>query len=194
VSTTRGRGRPKSVDEQELVERIRTSDDLLRIRDALIANDEPPGQSSGCIFWLDAVRAGDPTGGCHRVSAFRYRTMLARLPEIPLPPASRRRRRADTRGFASTRLLSVASGAGLLALAAQPGPVALRALAAVVAPIMPEASDGDGAGEIRGPALTLVPFAPDGVRECGPVALSSARPARDGYTRSEFLDELEDVA
>ena len=188
MTTTRGRGRPKLFDELELVDRIQNRDDLFRIQEALVANGEPAGQSRGLIFWLDSLRAGDPTGGYGPTSAKRYRAMLARLPEIPLPPANRRTRRAAARGAVSTRLLAAVGSAGILAFAAQPGPVALRLLALGATPIMPEQSSKAESADSGGdePPLRLV--AAGEARECVPGAGSAHRCRRVGYTPAPALE------
>jgi len=189
VSETRGRGRPKLVDELELVEQIGSREDLFRIQEALVANGEPAGQSRSLIFWLDAVRAGDPTGGYGERQRRYFRAMLARLPEIPLPPANRRRRRTAARGSAAVSLLAGSAGAGaLLVFAAQPGPVALRLVAALGAPIMPEASGDDVAAEIPGLVLILGARSADVARECVPAARSVPPATHVGYTLATLAE------
>jgi len=177
----RGRGRPKGFDELEAVDRIRTREDLFVIRDALVANGEPAGQSSGCIVALDRIRSGDPTGGVSRMQLSRYRAMLARLPEFPLPAPSRRRRRTAARGFASPRLLAGGSGAGIMALAAQTPSVALRAIGLAGPPIILDRVQSDSPAEIPGRVVLLRPRAADGIRECVPGAGLDPRPTRAGY-------------
>ena len=86
---TRGPGRPKAYDEDELLGRVKSIDDLVRVRDALEANGEG-GTARGTFSWLVAKWAGDPTGGAHYDSATRYRAALARLPHDPLGHSRRR--------------------------------------------------------------------------------------------------------
>jgi len=137
---TRGRGRPKAFDEHELLERVRSIDDLVRVRDALEANGEG-GTARGVFGWLVALWAGDSSGGVHAGSAARYRAALARLDRDPLnAPKGRKSVRAQ-RGAAGLRLVMAGAGAGALALAALSSPQALPALARLAAPIIPPTPD-----------------------------------------------------
>lgn len=118
AETSRGPGKPRSFDEDELLARVRSIDDLVRIREALEANGE--GLLARNTFgWLAAKWAGDPTGGgVSRMTETRYRTALARLGRDPLRPTGVRRRSRPQRGSAELVLVGAVAGAGALALAA----------------------------------------------------------------------------
>jgi hypothetical protein len=138
---TRGRGRPKLYDENELLARVHSIDDLIRVRDALEANGE--GITSRNAFgWLAAKWAGDETGGgVTRQSEFRYRAALARLgPKDPLrgPKSKRNGRivRPGEPGSVHPILVAAGAGVGSAALAALSAPEAVHAVVRALAPIM----------------------------------------------------------
>lgn len=127
AETTRGRGRPKTFDEDELLARIHSIEDLHKVRAALEANGEGL-TAKNTVAWLAARRAGDPTGGVSLMSASRYRAALARLDEIPLPPVPKRRRIATRKQSGNAHLALVASAAagGAMVLASLTGPEILN--------------------------------------------------------------------
>lgn len=165
-------GRPRQFDEDQLIDRIEGFDDLVLIEAALLENGVTPRAAQGCVDWLWRKRAGDRTGGRNRVSASRYRRMLADLLIDPLKPPGGRRRTlreaARQRGSADLILVAglAAAGAVALAIAGHSPSEALRALHHFVAPIMPEASEDDAAAEIRADPVLVGPWAADGAREC----------------------------
>jgi hypothetical protein len=136
---TRGRGKPRAFDEDQLLDRVRSIEDLIRVRDALEANGE--GRTAVNAFgWLAAKWAGDPSGGVDRRSATVYRAALARLPSDPIGNPRRRRNGRivppGQHGGANLRLVGTAAGAGALALAGISPAHALELAAACVTPII----------------------------------------------------------
>lgn len=175
-------GRPRQFDEDPLIARIGGFDDLVLIESALVEHSSRPAWAKGCVNWLWRKRAGDPTGGIHPASEPRYRRMLAELPFDPLkPPGGRRRvlREAASRGSIQFALVSGLAGSGAaVAFAAQTPSNALRAIALLAAPIMPEASGSDSPAEIPGSVVLFRPRVVDGVRECAPDARDVPPPTR----------------
>lgn len=130
AETNRGRGKPRAFDEDELLARVSSLDDLVRVRDALEANGEGL-MARNAFAWLIAKWNGDPTGFTRRSESV-YRAALARLPEIPLPPAPKRARAGrGQRGSAELVLVSAGAVAGAVALSALAGPQAANFVVAL---------------------------------------------------------------
>lgn len=183
-------GRPPIYDWTPLAERIQSIEDLAVIEAALREYSSKPTWAAGAAQALGKVKLGDVTGGVSRKMGYHYRAMLAELPFDPLrPPGGRRRilRELSQRGGAELAVLAGIATAGAVALAIFSPSEALRIAGLVGTPIMPDPVNYDAGADSRGPGLTLVQVAPDGVRECGPDASSCARPRRARYTRPEAV-------
>lgn len=153
---TRGRGKPRAYDEDELLARVSSVDDVVRIREALVANGEGPFFARQLCNWLLMKFNGDETGGgVSRPAVGRYRVALARLPKDPLKGSGRRRSARNTRGSVQIGLVRTGSAVGALAMAAAAHPEALNfAVRAIshVPPIMPHTREASPVEELSAAA------------------------------------------
>lgn len=114
AETHRSVGKPRAYDEDQLLERVSSVDELVRVRDALEANGE--GLTARNAFsWLTAKWVGAPSG-VSRQSEAVYRAALARLPHDPLTPTPRRRRSVARNTGRSARIALVGAPSGIGAL------------------------------------------------------------------------------
>lgn len=175
MTDNRGRGRPKSAyNELELVKRMAGFDDVIVVESIVREYSSFPRRATSCANWLWRIKMGDPTGGVHERTAYRFRELLAELPCDPLKPPGGRQR--ILREAARSGLMRFAS----MAATSQTASVALSHVLLFVTPIMPEGSPEAESVEIPAPVMPLRLVLVGEAREYVPGARVHSAPARVG--------------